>query len=203
MKNTKTIYLIIIFTLLILLTCLGIYTYNLKTSSEANNINNNTNIANNNSIATNDTSTNIGENIAANDSTTDTTIQTNYNELTSTTLGKDDVFFVTNVIENNDNTYTLTGVIYTHDDINYNEAQISDRWILSDEYRSITISKNLPCSMKFDYDNMYNTVEDVFFNYQDVTPENTSNPYYKHSFTFVFEGDKCVSVENVLTGLEP
>lgn len=183
-----TICLIIIFVLITLLICLSMYTYNIKNSKEINCSSNTANVT-------------ITNNGIENEINIEEDEQNSYKELTASTLGNNDVLFITSAIKNNDNTYTLTGVIYKHDDENYNEAQISDRWILTDEYRTITVSKNLPCNMEYDYEDKYHTVEDVFSNYESAIPLDTSNPNYKYSFTFEFENGKCVSIKNVLTGL--
>jgi len=182
-------FLIIIFVLIVLLSCLGSYTYNLKKSIEANTNNNLENLSASNSAST--------ENGTSNEKNE----QTGYKALTFSSLSEKDVLFVTNATKNNDGTYTLTGVIYQHDNENYNESEISDRWIMTNEYRTITVSKDLSCNMGYDYEDKYHTVEDVFSNYENAEPTNTSNPHYKHSFTFVFEDDECVMVKNVITGI--
>lgn len=125
-----------------------------------------------------------------------------YTQLTSSVLNDEDVFFVTEAIKNTDNTYVLNGVVYKHDDNNINEAQIEDRWILTNDYYSVIVSATLPCGLCFDYEENYKTVDDVFKNYKNALPEFTANPLYEHCFKLTMEGNTCVAIQNVLTGMD-
>lgn len=81
------------------------------------------------------------------------------------------------------------------------QAQISDVWKLTNEYKEITVSSDTKCSMVFDYEEKYNTVEDVFKNFNETEPLETINPDADKTFTFKFENGKCVEVINVLTSV--
>lgn len=128
-------------------------------------------------------------------------VKKEYEDLNSKSLGTKDVLFITKVDKNNNGTYTLYGVKYKHDDKNKNEAQISDRWILTDEKYEITLNKNTSATMVYDYENKYNTVEDVFKTYKESKAKDISNPSYENCFRFVFKNGKCTKVESVLTGM--
>lgn len=81
------------------------------------------------------------------------------------------------------------------------QSQISDVWKLTDEYREITVSSNTKCSMFFDDEKKYNTVKDVFENFDKTQPAETTNPDADKTFTFKFENGKCVEVNSVLTSI--
>lgn len=81
------------------------------------------------------------------------------------------------------------------------QAQISDVWKLTNEYREIKVSKDTKCSMLFDYDEKYNKVEDVFNNYSEEKASETTNPDSKRTFKFKFTNGKCTEVINVATSL--
>lgn len=81
------------------------------------------------------------------------------------------------------------------------QAQISDVWKLTDEYREITVSSDTKCSMIFDHEEKYNTVEDVFKNFEETKPIETTNPDADKTFTFEFENGKCVKVVSILTSV--
>mgnify|MGYP004523862969 CR=1 FL=1 len=92
--------------------------------------------------------------------------------------------------ESDENTYYLEA-----------QAQISDVWKLTNEYKEIKVSKDTKCSMLFDYDEKYNKVEDVFNNYSEEKASETTNPDSKRTFKFKFTNGKCTEVINVLTSL--
>ena len=102
-----------------------------------------------------------------------------------------------------DNEYAL----YKLKMINSNEyyletqAQVSDNWMLTNEYKEITVSKDTKCSMAFDYEEKYNTVDNVFKNFEQTKPIETKNPNADKTFTFKFENGKCVEVISAVTGL--
>ena len=77
--------------------------------------------------------------------TTNSIDETNnkYTQLANNTLGKKDVLFITKAIKNNDNTYSLYGIQYKHDDENTNEAEIEDRWIMTNNSYYVTVSGSL------------------------------------------------------------
>lgn len=81
------------------------------------------------------------------------------------------------------------------------QAQISDVWKLTNKYKEITVSNDTKCSMVFDYEEKYNTVEDVFKNFEETKPIETTNPDADKTFTFEFENGKCVKVVSVLTSV--
>lgn len=98
-------------------------------------------------------------------------------------------------------------VRYKLKEINYNEyylesqAQIMNNWKLTDEYKEITVSNDTKCDMAFDYEEKYNTVEDVFNNFERTKPLETKNPDSEKTFIFKFENNKCVEIINVLTSI--
>lgn len=92
--------------------------------------------------------------------------------------------------ETDENTYYLEA-----------QAQISDVWKLTNEYKEIKVSKDTKCSMLFDYEEKYNTVEDVFNNYSEENASETTNPNLERTFKFKFTNGKCTEVINVLTSL--
>ena len=53
----------------------------------------------------------------------------------------------------------------------------------------------------FDYEEKYNTVEDVFKNFEETKPIETTNPSAEKTFTFKFENGKCVEVMNAFTAV--
>lgn len=136
--------------------------------------------------------------------TTNSIDETNnkYTQLANNTLGKKDVLFITKAIKNNDNTYSLYGIQYKHDDENTNEAEIEDRWIMTNNSYYVTVSGSLSCEMKYDYEEKYKTVDDIFKTYREVEPEDSANPSYKHCFRFTIKDGVCTGIENVLTGEE-
>lgn len=81
------------------------------------------------------------------------------------------------------------------------QAQISDVWKLTNEYKEITIPCDEKCRVLFDYEEKYNNVEDVFKNFKETKPIETTNPDSEKTFTFKFENGKCVEVINVLTSI--
>lgn len=81
------------------------------------------------------------------------------------------------------------------------QAQVSDNWKLTNEYRQITVSNDTKCRVAFDYEKKYNTVEDVFKNFEQTKPLETKNPDLDKTFTFKFEDGKCVEVISAVTGL--
>ena len=81
------------------------------------------------------------------------------------------------------------------------QAQVSDNWMLTNEYKEITVSKDTKCSMAYDYEEKYNTVDDVFKNFEQTKPIETKNPNVDKTFTFKFENGKCVEVISAVTGL--
>lgn len=82
------------------------------------------------------------------------------------------------------------------------QAQISNNWKLTSEYKEITLAKDVKCSMLFDTEEKYNIVEDVFNNLIEVEPKETRNPERGRTFIFKFENGKCVEVVNVLTSMK-
>lgn len=82
------------------------------------------------------------------------------------------------------------------------QAQISTNWELTNEYKEITLSKDVKCSMLFDAEGKYNTVDDVFNGLAETEPKETKNPERKRAFIFKFENGKCIEVINVLTSME-
>ena len=80
------------------------------------------------------------------------------------------------------------------------QAQISNVWKMTKEYKEITVFKDTKCSMFYDEENN-NTVEDIFKNFGTVEPIQTTNPFSERSFCFRFENGECVEVINVLTSI--
>jgi len=81
------------------------------------------------------------------------------------------------------------------------QAQVADNWKLTNEYKEITVSKDTKCSIAFDYEEKYNTVDDVFKNFEQTKPIETKNPDVDKTFTFKFENGKCVEVISAITGV--
>lgn len=81
------------------------------------------------------------------------------------------------------------------------QAQISDVWKLTDEYKEITVSGNTKCSMFSDYEEEYNTVEDVFNDFDETEPIETTNPNSEKTFTFKFENGECVEIIGAFTAV--
>lgn len=81
------------------------------------------------------------------------------------------------------------------------QAQITDVWKLTNEYRQITVPSNTKCSMDFEYEEKYKTVEDIYDNFEYLAPADTTNPDSEKSFVFHFQAGKCVEVEGVITSL--
>ena len=81
------------------------------------------------------------------------------------------------------------------------QSQISDVWKLTNDYKEINVPKDTKCSMLFDYDENYNTVEDVFNNFNEEKPTETTNPNAKRTFKFKFQNGKCIEVINTFTSV--
>ena len=81
------------------------------------------------------------------------------------------------------------------------QAQIQNVWKLTGDYRKITIPDDTKCSMNYDYEEKYNTVDDVFKNYKETEPQDITNPDGDKTFTFKFEDGKCVEVISALTSV--
>lgn len=81
------------------------------------------------------------------------------------------------------------------------QAQISNVWKMTNEYKEITVPSNTKCSVNFDYEEEYKTVEDVFKNFKSSNPIDTTNPDDSKTFTFKFENGKCIEVISTLTSV--
>ncbi len=79
------------------------------------------------------------------------------------------------------------------------QAQISDNWKLTKDYRKITVSKDTELSMEFNDD--VNTVEKRFKDFKKVEPQETTNPLSDYTFNFEFKDGKCVKVVSTLTSI--
>ena len=80
------------------------------------------------------------------------------------------------------------------------QAQLSDVWKLSNEFREITVASNLTCTgLGYESDT---TIAKYFKNYTSSTPVETTTPDATKTFSFTFQNGKCTKVVNELTSLE-
>lgn len=100
-------------------------------------------------------------------------------------LYKNDVK-IYNIKRLNTNTYYLEGT-----------AQISDVWKITNNYKIITVNKNL--IIEDSYSGETKTVEEEFNNFESKKAENKTNPFPAYSFEF--ENDNCIKVIRVTTGV--
>ena len=81
------------------------------------------------------------------------------------------------------------------------QVQISDVCKKTDEYRQITILSNTKCSMNSENEGESQTVGDIFKNYEESSPIETTNPDENRTFIFKFENGKCTEVISTLTSI--
>lgn len=73
----------------------------------------------------------------------------------------------------------------------YSEAQIDYSWKLTNEYKEITISKDVEV---MGFHNSLGSVEEVFGNWEETVPVETTHPDSQKVFDFNFENGKCVEI---------
>lgn len=93
-------------------------------------------------------------------------------------------------LEDDNNLYTIK---HESDDTYYItcNATIEGVWKLTDEYREITVGKDIEV---MGFNESLGTVEEVFKNWEKTVPLETSNPDSAKVFNFNFENGECVEV---------
>ncbi len=79
------------------------------------------------------------------------------------------------------------------------QAQLSDVWKLTTNYKEIVIPGNTICAGGFEPDT---TVAENFKNYTPSTPEETTSPDASKTYSFIFQNGKCTKVVNALTSID-